>query len=480
MAPAPSLTTQIGYAETENARCRGVYPTMVRGGVMAQSAMDAELSIQAAIIGSLRRLELFLMLADFGHVVPVEFIEAIARRRTWTRCGRSWRPPRRSRGATPVAELAPDSLQPAPVVARNSVALSVADIEVGPRLRATDDDWAEAIAVSIERDGGLIHPIEVRPLPGGRHRLVVGGHRLRAYQMRGWPRIEAVLFTGDALAARAREIAENVIRRTLSPYDRAAFVAELYEVERARAGLDADAPNNAVGARARWASDASDMMSDAYQLQEQVAAKVGLSSRTLRRDLELFSACLQRCATRCAAIRPARTPRRCACSPASRTRCRSRGSCGRANAQLSPRRWSGSRHRPRSTAPPSTSTRRLEPSAACPRAISVASCASCRATSCCRPASGSALIGRPADVGPAVAQLLGRDPALVEAGKPALQGFSEGLSASAVDRAAARARYSARIDCIRFLQAEGFLDTAQALTPAGERLLAARRGARRV
>lgn len=167
--------------------------------------------------------------------------------------------------------------------------LDVAAVEVGPRLREVDADWAEALAVSIERDGGLIHPIEVRALPGGRHRLVVGAHRLAAYRLRGWERIEAIAFQGSALDARAREIAENVMRRELSPFDRAAFVAELYEVERERAGVTTGRDPRAVGARARWARDAADTMSGAYRLQDQVAAKVGFSARTLRRELELHT-----------------------------------------------------------------------------------------------------------------------------------------------------------------------------------------------
>ena len=77
MAPAPSLSDQIEYAEAEAARCRGVYPSMVRAGVMAQAAMDAELAQQAAIVASLRRLELLQLLADFATIVPVEFIEQL-------------------------------------------------------------------------------------------------------------------------------------------------------------------------------------------------------------------------------------------------------------------------------------------------------------------------------------------------------------------------------------------------------------------
>ena len=77
MTPAPSIAAQIGYAEGEAQRYRGVYPQMVCAGVMAQSAMDDEVALQDAIVASLRRLELFLLLSAFGEPVPVEFIEQL-------------------------------------------------------------------------------------------------------------------------------------------------------------------------------------------------------------------------------------------------------------------------------------------------------------------------------------------------------------------------------------------------------------------
>ena len=183
-----------------------------------------------------------------------------------------------------MAELAPDFSPLAP----SAVLLPVAKIEVGPRLRPIDDDWALALAASIEADGGLLQAIEVRRLPGGRYRLVFGGHRLRAHQLRGWAFIGAVIFDGTAEAARSREIAENVIRRDLSPLDRASNVAELYELERTRIGAADGGDNRAVGAKARWA-DAADTVAGAYRLQEHVAEKVGLSLRTVQRELQLHA-----------------------------------------------------------------------------------------------------------------------------------------------------------------------------------------------
>ena len=67
--------------------------------------------------------------------------------------------------------------------------------------------------------------------------------------------------------------------------------------------------------------------------------------------------------------------------------------------------------------------------------------------------------------------------ALAEAGKPALHGFDAGLGAG--DKMIARARYDERVNCVRYLQRECFLDGQQELTTAGQQLLDARRGGRR-
>lgn len=77
MAADVPLSAQIAHAEQELARCESVYPMLVRAGVMAAAGVAADLAAQGAIIASLRRLDLFQSLADFGRVVPLDFIEAI-------------------------------------------------------------------------------------------------------------------------------------------------------------------------------------------------------------------------------------------------------------------------------------------------------------------------------------------------------------------------------------------------------------------
>lgn len=77
MACDVPLRVQIAHAEQELARCEGVYPMMVRAGVMAAATVEADLAAQGAIIASLRRLELLQNLADFGRWVPLDFLEAI-------------------------------------------------------------------------------------------------------------------------------------------------------------------------------------------------------------------------------------------------------------------------------------------------------------------------------------------------------------------------------------------------------------------
>ncbi len=96
-----------------------------------------------------------------------------------------------------------------------------------------------------------------------------------------------------ALNRRAREIAENVMRRELDPLDRAAHITELYEVELQRAGVTLGEHRSKVGGLANAArvkaeaEGAEDKLSAALNLQERVAAKVGFDARTLRRDIAL-------------------------------------------------------------------------------------------------------------------------------------------------------------------------------------------------
>lgn len=175
--------------------------------------------------------------------------------------------------------------------ANQLVRLKVTDIKVADRLRPVDPDWAAALAGSIAREG-LLSPIDVCA-EGKGYRLVAGAHRLQAHQLLGRDEIDAFVRSHDALERRAREIAENIMRHELDPLDRAAHIAELYEVELQRAGISPQEHARKLGGMAKAAREkaevegARDNLSLAYNLQEQVAEKVGFSTRTLKRDLAL-------------------------------------------------------------------------------------------------------------------------------------------------------------------------------------------------
>lgn len=169
--------------------------------------------------------------------------------------------------------------------------VALADIKVADRLRPVDEDWAQALAGSIARDG-LLSPIDICA-EGKGYRLVAGAHRLRAHALLGLTEIAAFMRDHEALGRRAREIAENVMRRELDPIDRAAHITELYEVELQRAGVSLGEHRSKVGGLANSArfkaeaEEAGDKLSSALNLQAQVAEKVGLNVRTLQRDIAL-------------------------------------------------------------------------------------------------------------------------------------------------------------------------------------------------
>lgn len=169
--------------------------------------------------------------------------------------------------------------------------IRVADIKVADRLRPVDADWVAALAGSIARDG-LLSPIDVCA-EGKGFRLVAGAHRLAAVTQLGHDEIAAFVRDHEGLARRSREIAENIMRRELDPLDRAAFVAELYDVELQRAGISLGEHKSKVGGLAfaarvkSEADEAAAKFAGAYNLQDQVAAKTGLSKRTIQNELAL-------------------------------------------------------------------------------------------------------------------------------------------------------------------------------------------------
>ncbi|MBF0139821.1 MAG: ParB/RepB/Spo0J family partition protein [Magnetococcales bacterium] len=95
------------------------------------------------------------------------------------------------------------------------------------RLREVDRDVVEGLVTSIQANG-LQQPIQVRnqPLAKDRFILISGAHRLAACRKIGMPTVPCVVTECSDLEARMMEVDENLIRYELTPFDRAAFLAE--------------------------------------------------------------------------------------------------------------------------------------------------------------------------------------------------------------------------------------------------------------
>ncbi|WP_019224455.1 ParB/RepB/Spo0J family partition protein [Bartonella rattimassiliensis] len=105
-------------------------------------------------------------------------------------------------------------------------------IVVPERIRPVDDEHAKALAQSMAREG-LMNPITVRHTPNakeGNYTLIAGAHRLRAAELLGYSKIDAVVVKADKDNAALLEVAENLFRNELSVIDRALFVQTYREL----------------------------------------------------------------------------------------------------------------------------------------------------------------------------------------------------------------------------------------------------------
>jgi len=90
-----------------------------------------------------------------------------------------------------------------------------------PRL-ALDKDGLNDLAASV-REHGVLQPILVRPLTGGRYQLVAGERRWRASMLAGLETIPALVEDIDDATALEIAIIENLQREDLSPLEEAAM-----------------------------------------------------------------------------------------------------------------------------------------------------------------------------------------------------------------------------------------------------------------
>ncbi len=110
-----------------------------------------------------------------------------------------------------------------------------------PRTRMDDDSLAE-LAESI-RAQGIMQPILVRPVDGGRFEIIAGERRWRAAQRAGLKEIPALVRSVPDQAALALALIENIQREDLNPLEEAQGIARLISEFR----LTHDAAAAAVG-----------------------------------------------------------------------------------------------------------------------------------------------------------------------------------------------------------------------------------------
>lgn len=103
-------------------------------------------------------------------------------------------------------------------------------IEPNPRQprREFDEDALVALSESIG-SRGLLQPVVVRPLPGGRYELVAGERRLRASKLAGLDAIPALVRQTDDWERLDLALAENMARVDLNPVEEARACAMLVD-----------------------------------------------------------------------------------------------------------------------------------------------------------------------------------------------------------------------------------------------------------
>jgi ParB family chromosome partitioning protein len=103
---------------------------------------------------------------------------------------------------------------------------------IGPNPRqprsSIEDDSLAGLAESI-RARGVLQPVLVRPLVGGRYELIAGERRWRAARLAERETVPAVIRRGDDAASLELALIENMAREELNPVDEAKACAALVD-----------------------------------------------------------------------------------------------------------------------------------------------------------------------------------------------------------------------------------------------------------
>lgn len=156
--------------------------------------------------------------------------------------------------------------------------IAIADIVVADRLGTVQEAWVDAIATSMA-ESSQHTPIRVAKAKGKKYRLIDGAHRIEAKRQLGEKTIRAEITKASPLEAKLEEIDTTLLRRKLTPLDRATFIAERKAVYEE---MHPETKAGVAGGKARQGT-ASDIMSFA----ESTAEKIGLSRKSIERAVSI-------------------------------------------------------------------------------------------------------------------------------------------------------------------------------------------------
>ena len=94
--------------------------------------------------------------------------------------------------------------------------------------RHFDEEALTALAASLE-ERGVLQPVLVRPLPGGRYELIAGERRWRAARLARLEQIPAIVRRHDDAASLELAVIENMAREDLNPLEEARACLALVE-----------------------------------------------------------------------------------------------------------------------------------------------------------------------------------------------------------------------------------------------------------
>lgn len=168
------------------------------------------------------------------------------------------------------------------------VLLPLDTIDDSDRLRVVDPDYVQLLAAAMDEHAaqhggtGLRTPIDVNKADKkGRHKLIAGAHRIAAFRLRGLTEIPATVISANRLQAQLLEIDENLMRRELTPLDRATFLAKRKEVYEA---LHPETKHGGDRGSAQVAKP-GDLVS---RFTADIAAKLDLSERSVQLAITRF------------------------------------------------------------------------------------------------------------------------------------------------------------------------------------------------